>query len=396
MSYDKLNISGAGAEIFSWMHHSISSDETNMLRNMSRLPCLFKHVAVMADGHLGKGAMVGSVVATKDAVVPACVGVDIGCGMNAVLTPYTANQIKGDRKLRELRLEIEAKIPVGFNKYEYGNTPNEASRWKGFDSFDSLHEGVQDRKENAMRQLGTLGGGNHFIEVCLDTENRVWLMLHSGSRNIGKELAERHISTAKSLHRLSELPDPDLAYFVKGTDEYKNYWNDLQWAQGYAYTNRQVMMNRLMKIVADAFSSGKMFRPLMEVNCHHNYAVEETHYGENVIITRKGAVNAEEGQMGIVPGSMGAKSFIVRGLGKPESYNSCSHGAGRKMSRGQAKRKYTVNDLKRQTEGVECNKSREVLDEIPSAYKNIKKVMDNQSDLVEVVAELKQILCVKG
>lgn len=395
MSYEKLEIAGAGAPVYSWMKHSISSDETNMIRNMSKLPCVYKHIAIMSDGHLGKGAMVGSVMATSNAIAPSTVGVDIGCGMNAVLTPFTADILKGDKTLHDLRMDIEAKIPVGFNKHVHGSGDN-ANNWRGFETFEDLHEGVQDRKANAMLQLGTLGGGNHFIEICLDTENRVWLMLHSGSRNIGKELAERHIGTAKTLHRLDTLPDPDLAYFIKGTPEFKNYWKDLQWAQSYAFANREVMMNILIKIVAKRFNDDKMFRPLETVNCHHNYAEEEVHFGEEVIVTRKGAVNAEKGQMGIIPGSMGAKSFIVRGLGNPDSYNSCSHGAGRKMSRGQAKRAYTIEDFKRQTSGVECRKDRDLIDEIPSAYKDIRTVMDNQNDLVEIVAELRQVVCVKG
>jgi tRNA-splicing ligase RtcB len=237
---------------------------------------------------------------------------------------------------------------------------------------------------------------NHFIEICLDTENNVWLMLHSGSRNIGKELAERHIATAKSLHRLNELPSPDLAYFIKGTDEFQNYWNDLAWAQGYAMKNREVMMNRLLKVFNKMFNKAKAFRPEIAVNCHHNYVALEQHYGENVFITRKGAINAEEGRYGIIPGSMGAKSFIIKGLGTPESFNSCSHGAGRKMSRTKAKQKYTKEDLAKQTKGIECRKDAGVIDEIPSAYKDIEEVMRNQSDLVEVVAEIKQVICVKG
>ncbi len=316
------------------------------------------------------------------------------CGMNAVLTPFISSDLGGDRDLRELRTEIESQIPVGFNKYGNSGVPKLARDWKGFNTFTDLHSGVQDRKKNAMLQLGTLGGGNHFIEVCLDTDNRVWLMLHSGSRNIGKELAERHISTAKTLHRLSDLPDPDLAYFVKGTEEFKNYWKDLQWTQDYAMTNREVMMEKFIKIMSKRYNKDKIFRPLIEVNCHHNYASEETHFGDEVIVTRKGAVNAEVGRLGIIPGSMGTKSFIVRGLGNPESYNSCSHGAGRRMSRGQAKRTYTLEDFKEQTKGVECRK--DIIDEIPSAYKDIRTVMDNQNDLVEIIAELKQVVCVKG
>lgn len=237
---------------------------------------------------------------------------------------------------------------------------------------------------------------NHFIEICLDTEDNVWLMLHSGSRNIGKEIAERHIATAKTLHRLSELPDPNLAYFIQGTKEFRDYWNDLDWAQSYAMMNRQVMMNRLLKVFNRMFNKGKAFRPAIEVNCHHNYVAEELHFGERVFITRKGAINAEEGRYGIIPGSMGAKSFIIKGLGNPQSYNSCSHGAGRKMSRTQAKKRFSREDLERMTRGVECRKDAGVIDEIPGAYKDIDQVMRNQSDLVEIAAELKQVVCVKG
>ena len=221
-------------------------------------------------------------------------------------------------------------------------------------------------------------------------------MLHSGSRNIGKEIAERHIATAKTLHRLNELPDPNLAYFIQGTDEFKNYWRDLDWAQSYALMNREVMMKRLLKSFNRMFNKQKEFRPEIAVNCHHNYVAEEVHFGEKVFITRKGAINAEAGRYGIIPGSMGAKSFIIKGLGNEQSYNSCSHGAGRKMSRTAAKKRFTREDLERQTKGVECRKDSGVIDEIPGAYKDIDQVMRNQSDLVEIVAELKQVVCVKG
>lgn len=237
---------------------------------------------------------------------------------------------------------------------------------------------------------------NHFIEICLDTEDNVWLMLHSGSRNIGKEIAERHIATAKTLHRLNELPDPNLAYFIQGTDEFKNYWRDLEWAQSYAMMNRQVMMKRLLKSFNRMFNKQKEFRPEIEVNCHHNYVALEQHFGEEVFVTRKGAINAEQGRYGIIPGSMGAKSFIIKGLGNELSYNSCSHGAGRKMSRTAAKKRFTRDDLERMTKGVECRKDAGVIDEIPGAYKDIDQVMRNQADLVEIVAELKQVVCVKG
>ena len=392
MPYNKLKISGAKADVLAWVHHDLSLDEQNMLRNVSRLPCLYKHVALMPDAHLGIGSMVGSVIATKEAVIPATVGVDIGCGMMAVKTPFKSGILDG--KLKELRHEIKRPIPVGFNSHKESDT--DASRWSGWETFDELHSGVHDRKVKAMKQLGTLGGGNHFIEVCLDTEDSVWLMLHSGSRNIGKELAERHIATAKTLHRLNELPDPSLAYFIQGTEEFKNYWHDLDWAQGYALMNREVMMKRLLKSFNRMFNKQKAFRPEIAVNCHHNYVAIEEHFGENVFITRKGAINAELGRYGIIPGSMGAKSFIIKGLGAPESYNSCSHGAGRKMSRTAAKKRFTREDLERMTHGVECRKDKGVIDEIPGAYKNIEEVMRNQSDLVEVVAELKQVVCVKG
>jgi len=392
MPYNKLNISGAQADVLSWVSHGLTLDEENMLRNVSRLPCIYKHVALMPDAHLGKGSMVGSVIATKNAVIPATVGVDIGCGMMAVKTPFTSGIL--DRKMAEFRHEIERAIPVGFNAYK--ESVDEASRWNGWESFDDLHPKIQDRKRKSMVQLGTLGGGNHFIEVCLDTEDNVWLMLHSGSRNIGKELAERHIATAKTLHKLNELPSPDLAYFIQGTDEFKAYWHDLDWAQQYAMKNREIMMKRLLKSFNRMFNQQKDFRPEITVNCHHNYVSVEEHFGDKVYVTRKGAINAEDGRYGIIPGSMGAKSFIIKGLGNPQSFNSCSHGAGRKMSRTKAKSKYTIDDLKKQTAGVECRKDKGVVDEIPGAYKDIEEVMRAQNDLVEIVAELKQVICVKG
>ena len=392
MPYNKLNISGAQADVLSWVDHGLSREEQDMLRNVSRLPCIYKHVAIMPDAHLGIGSMVGSVIATKDAVIPATVGVDIGCGMMAVKTPFKSGILDG--KLKDLRHNIERTIPVGFSSHK--EAVDESNDWENWAEFGELHAGVQDRKSKAMKQLGTLGGGNHFVEVCLDTENKVWLMLHSGSRGIGNLLASRHIETAKQLHRLNELPDPNLAYFIKGTDEFKNYWRDLKWAQGYAMKNREVMMNRLLHQFNRMFNKGEEFIPEVLVNCHHNYVAEETHYGESVYVTRKGAINAEAGRYGIIPGSMGAKSFIIKGRGNAESFNSCSHGAGRKMSRTKAKKKFTKADLEQQTKGVECRKDKGVIDEIPGAYKDIDKVMANQTDLVEVVAQLKQVVCVKG
>ncbi|MBD1892586.1 MULTISPECIES: RtcB family protein [unclassified Coleofasciculus] len=316
------------------------------------------------------------------------------CGMMAIKTPFTAEQLEG--KLKQIRLDLEAAIPVGFN--ENKDVEKAVLNWQGWRDFKELHSGVKRLESKAMKQMGSLGGGNHFIEVCLDTENSVWLMLHSGSRNIGNMLAQNHIGTAKELAKLAgdRLPDPDLAYFVAGTPEFATYWHDLQWAQDYARFNRDVMMARFKRIVEKHLAGGKQTKPLLSVNCHHNYAEKEVHFGEDVYVTRKGAVRAREEDYGIIPGSMGAKSFIVKGKGNAESYCSCSHGAGRLMSRNKAKNVYTLDDLIQQTNGVECRKDEGVLDEIPGAYKPIEQVMANQADLVEVVATLKQVVCIKG
>ncbi len=393
MPYEKLEIS-TPAPVLSWANHSLGTEETKMAKNVASLPFVFKHVALMPDVHLGKGALVGSVVATKEALMPAAVGVDIGCGMMAVKTPFVADKLEG--KLKKIRLDIEAAIPVGFN--ENKEVEKAVINWQRWAEFKELHPGVQDLQSKAMRQMGSLGGGNHFIEVCVDTENQVWLMLHSGSRNIGNMLAQRHISTAKELAKMTNtsLPDPDLAYFVAGTPEFQAYWRDLQWAQNYARFNRDVMMARFKRVIEKHLAGGKPTKPLLEVNCHHNYAEKEVHFDEEVFVTRKGAVRAREDDYGIIPGSMGAKSFIVKGKGDRNSYCSCSHGAGRLMSRNKAKKHFSLDDLIEQTKGIECRKDEDVLDEIPGAYKSIEEVMNNQSDLVEVVATLKQVVCVKG
>lgn len=393
MPYEHLQFAQA-KPVLSWANHPLAHDETRMAKNVASLPFVFKHVALMPDVHLGKGALVGSVIATKEAIIPAAVGVDIGCGMAAVKTPFTAAQLEG--KLKKIRQDIESTIPVGFNDNK--NIEKTVTNWQGWQDFKDLHKGVQNLDSKAMKQMGSLGGGNHFIEVCLDTEDQVWLMLHSGSRHIGNRLAQNHIHTAKDLAKLAEtsLPDPDLSYFVAGTPEFTAYWHDLQWAQQYARFNRDVMMARLKRIIEKHLTGGKPMKPLLEVNCHHNYAEQETHFGESVYVTRKGAVRAQENDYGIIPGSMGAKSYIVKGKGHVDSYCSCSHGAGRLMSRTKAKKSYTLDDLIAQTDGVECRKDAGVLDEIPGAYKPIEQVMNNQSDLVEVVATLKQVVCVKG
>ncbi len=393
MPYEKLKLS-TSAPVLSWANHDLASEETKMAKNVASLPFVFKHVALMPDVHLGKGSLVGSVVATKEAIIPSAIGVDIGCGMCAIKTPFIADQLEG--KLKKIRLDIEAAIPVGFN--ENKDIEKSVTNWQSWKEFKELHPGVQNLQGKAMRQMGSLGGGNHFLEVCIDTENQVWLMLHSGSRNIGNMLAQCHISTAKDLAKMmnTSLPDPDLAYFVGGTPEFQAYWRDLQWAQNYARVNRDVMMARFKRIIEKHLAGGKPTKSLLEVNCHHNYAEKEIHFGEEVYVTRKGAVRAREEDYGIIPGSMGTKSFIVKGKGDHDSYCSCSHGAGRLMSRNKAKKHFSLDDLIEQTKGVECRKDGGVLDEIPGAYKPIDEVMNNQSDLVEVVATLKQVVCVKG
>lgn len=393
MPYNNLNLS-TSAPVLSWANHDLGPQEYQMAKNVASLPFVFKHVALMPDVHLGKGALVGSVIATKDAILPAAVGVDIGCGMCAIKTSFTAAQLDG--KLKKIRNDLEAAIPVGFD--ENKDVGKDVDNWQGWQHFRDLHEGVQHLEKKARRQMGTLGGGNHFIELCLDTNDQVWLMLHSGSRNIGNMLAQNHIKTARELAKLAgnKLPDPDLAHFVSGTAEFQAYWRDLQWAQNYARMNRDVMMSRFKRIVESHLAGGKPDKPLLSVNCHHNYAEKEVHFGEEVYVTRKGAVRARQEDYGIIPGSMGAKSFIVKGKGNHDSYCSCSHGAGRLMSRNKAKQTFSLDDLLQQTAGVECRKDPGVLDEIPGAYKPIDQVMQNQSDLVEVVATLKQVLCIKG
>jgi tRNA-splicing ligase RtcB len=372
----------------------IESQAFTQLVNAANLPCVYKHIAVMPDVHVGIGATVGSVIPTKDAIIPAAVGVDIGCGMLALKTQYRSELLEG--RLQRIRQNIEASVPVGPTSHRSPLKGGE--NWEGWKEAARCHRAVQDLMNRARAQLGTLGGGNHFIELCLDTEDTVWIMLHSGSRHIGKALAERHINEAKGLMRqqLISLPDPNLAYLTKGTKEFQAYWHDLKWAQEYAYQNRLLMLELIKQAFQEGLGRGEPIKAQLLVNCHHNYVALEHHFGEEVFITRKGAVRAEAGDYGIIPGSMGTRSFIVRGRGNAESFNSCSHGAGRRMSRTEAKRKFTSEDLCKQTAGVECRKDHGVVDEIPQAYKDIDTVMRQQSDLVEVVAEIKQVLCVKG
>lgn len=368
----------------------VESAALDQLKNTASLPWAFHHVAVCPDVHFGKGATVGSVIALKNAVSPAAVGVDIGCGMMAVKTNLTANDLP--ENLKDIRHQIERDIPVGFNQHNKIQMIDHKVL-KLFTNFENLNVGVKDLFKKACYQMGSLGGGNHFIEMCLDTEQQVWLMLHSGSRNIGKSLAEIHIAKAKKLVHNKYLPDRDLAVFLSGTIEMEEYRHDLYWAQQYAEYNRETMMSIYFKAMARFFPK---LKKTFQVACHHNYVSEETHFGEDVIVTRKGAISAQEGQWGIIPGSMGTKSYIVQGKGNPDSFNSASHGAGRRMSRGAARRTFNLADFAEQTKGVECNKDISVLDEIPDAYKKIEDVMANQSDLVEIKHELKQIMCIKG
>lgn len=369
----------------------IEAEAEAQLLNVARLPFIFKHVAVMPDVHWGMGATIGSVVATQGAVCPAAVGVDIGCGMIAA----KLNGVKGEhlQNLDQLRHSIERSIPVGFN--DNRRITDEVTRWGGWNHW---HEITQKHdKKKAESQLGSLGGGNHFIEICLDTEGSVWVVLHSGSRGIGNKLASGHIDGAKDIMKrmFIDLPDPDLAYFAMGTPEFRAYMSDLLWAQDYALENREEMMRRVLKDIQHHLGLITLGVE-QKINCHHNFAKMENHYGSNVLVTRKGAIRAQIGDYGVVPGSMGTRSYVVRGLGNSESFNSCSHGAGRRMSRNKARAAFTKEDLALQTAGVECRKDIGVVDEIPGAYKPIEDVMANQSDLVEVVAELKQVLCIKG
>ncbi|MEU9403717.1 RtcB family protein [Streptomyces sp. NPDC048242] len=397
MSY--VEIPGARVPVRMWADPATVDDGAmRQLQNVATLPWI-RGLAVMPDVHYGKGATVGSVIAMRDAVCPAAVGVDIGCGMSAVKTSLTANDLPGD--LSRLRSRIEQVIPVGRGLHDDAVDPARfhglpTAEWDGFWArFDSVAEPVRFRRERAALQMGTLGGGNHYIELLLDSEGSVWLTLHSGSRNIGKELAEYHIGVAQKLAHNQGLVDRDLAVFIADTPQMAAYRNDLFWAQEYAKYNRTLMMALLKDVVRKEFKKAKpLFEP--EISCHHNYVAEERYEGVDLLVTRKGAIRAGAGEYGIIPGSMGTSSYIVKGLGNTAAFNSASHGAGRRMSRSAAKRHFTTRDLEDQTKGVECRKDSGVVDEIPGAYKNIDQVMEQQRDLVEVVAKLKQFVCVKG
>ena len=404
-----IEIESSGVPIKAWVEGVPVEDEARaQLQNIARLPCVGPHVAVMPDVHLGKGATVGSVVPTRGAIIPAAVGVDIGCGMIAARTNLMASDLPDS--LAQVRSEIEASVPHGRthnggfgDKGAWNNSPPSYVENLWNHDLKSEYVSLTSRHPHALayntfNHLGTLGTGNHFIEVCLDTEQRVWVMLHSGSRGVGNRIGSYFIELAKEDMRKAhgKLPeDQDLAYLTEGTQHFSDYVDGVLWAQRYAELNRLIMMDRTINSLARSLRH-PVYMMQDAVNCHHNYVQVERHFGEDLWVTRKGAVNAEVGRLGIIPGSMGAKSFIVRGKGNADSFNSCSHGAGRKMSRNAAKRTFTLEDHARATAGVECRKDLDVLDETPACYKDIDSVMDAQRDLVEVVATLRQVVCVKG
>ncbi|MEU5823775.1 RtcB family protein [Streptomyces sp. NPDC047803] len=397
MSY--VEVPGAKVPIRMWTDPaSVEDVAMQQLRNVATLPWI-KGLAVMPDVHFGKGATVGSVIAMHGAVCPAAVGVDIGCGMSAVKTSLTANDLPGD--LSRLRSKIEQAIPVGRGMHDDPVDPSglyglAAGGWDDFwERFDGVAEAVKFRQERATKQMGTLGGGNHHIEVSLDESGAVWLTLHSGSRAIGKELADFHIGRAQQLAHNQGLVDRDLAVFLADTEPMRDYRNDLFWAQEYAKYNRAAMMALLKNVIRKEFKKANVTFG-QEVSCHHNYVAEERYEGMDLLVTRKGAIRAGAGELGIIPGSMGTATYIVKGLGNEKAFNSASHGAGRRMSRNAAKRRFSARDLAAQTQGVECRKDSGVVDEIPAAYKPIEQVMEQQRDLVEVVAKVKQVICVKG
>jgi tRNA-splicing ligase RtcB len=402
-NYDEEAIPG-GVPVKMWTR-GVPVDEgaRRQLANAARLPVVFRHIAAMPDVHMGIGATVGSVIPTLKAIIPAAVGVDIGCGMMACKTTLTAQDLPDN--LEGLRRAIERAVPHGRapgarDPGAWGKVPGAVdTAWAQLEpEFTALcRDYPKLEKTNHRSHLGTLGTGNHFIEVCLDEAGFVWFMLHSGSRGVGNAIGTMFIELAKkdAMRHQANLPDENLAYFEEGSRYFGDYVRAVGWAQRFAQLNREVMMRRVIEAAKTAL--GRSFQSHIEaVNCHHNYVQKEHHFGQDVFVTRKGAVSARLGQLGIIPGSMGARSYIVRGKGHPESFESCSHGAGRVMSRTEAKRRFTLEDHRAATEGVECRKDQGVIDEIPMAYKDIDTVMQAQRDLVEVVHTLKQVVCVKG
>jgi len=370
------------------------------LANVAQLPIVFGHIAAMPDVHVGKGATVGSVIPTRRAIIPAAVGVDIGCGMNAVRLSLKSVDLPDSLAL--VRSAIERAVPVGFDEHGETGARRDACTplARRLERITRKHPKIakmqRDHDKKWVRQMGSLGGGNHFIEICLDEAEHVWIMLHSGSRGVGNCIGQYFIAAAREQAQKHDvrLPDRDLAWFDEGSKLFDDYVEAVGWAQDYAFANRREMMDLILGVLRRELPE---FESTNEaINCHHNYVQQEEHFGERVYVTRKGAISARDGQLGIIPGSMGTRSYIVRGKGNPESFCSCAHGAGRRMSRSEAKRRFSRADLEAQTQGVECRKDKGVLDEIPGAYKDIDRVMADQTDLVEVVHTLKQIVCVKG
>jgi tRNA-splicing ligase RtcB len=389
----RKTLRGACVAVKVWTD-DLEEEAEKQLLQLASLPFVFKHIAVMPDVHVGRGSTIGTVYVSQDVIIPAAVGVDIGCGMAAVQTPFPVSRLDG--KLELLRHAIERSIPVGFCQHKEPLPQTED--WEGWSEFDRVTPYARDLFQKARLQHGTLGSGNHFIEVCFDEHEQVWILLHSGSRHIGKTLADVHIDIAQELMKAHDirLPHRDFSYLRAGTRECDQYFHDVFWAQAYARKNRDIMLELILNDVANVVNARVHFQPVGVVNCHHNYVAREFHYGAEVWVTRKGAIRAQAGDEGIIPGSMGTRSYIVRGLGNPESFNSASHGAGRRMSRTKAKSLFTTRDMEEQTKGVECRKDAGVLDEIPGAYKDIDTVLQNERDLVEPVAVLKQLVCVKG
>ncbi|WP_298063732.1 RtcB family protein [uncultured Acinetobacter sp.] len=388
---------GVPVKIFT---NDIDRESIEQLKKMAQLQFVYSHIAVMPDVHVGKGATVGSVIPTKHAIIPAAVGVDIGCGMNAIRLNLKASQLPDN--LAPLRHAIERKVPVGFELHKQikAKASSIIPLEKRLQPIIKKHSGLVRmlRKFDAtwQKQLGTLGGGNHFIELCLDENQDVWVMLHSGSRGLGNVIGTYFIELAKkeAQHRFGHVPDKDLSYFAEGSNSFDDYVEAVEWAQEYAFENRREMMRLILEAIRPLLPPFQMTKEA--INCHHNYVSRENHFGEDLLITRKGAIRAGLDELGIIPGSMGARSYIVRGKANPESFCSCSHGAGRKMSRSKAKLLFGQEDLIQQTQGIECRKDSGVIDEIPSAYKDIDQVMANQSDLIEILHTLKQVLCIKG
>lgn len=384
----------------------VEAQAENQLLNISKMPFIHSHIAVMPDVHLGKGATVGSVIPTLKAIIPASVGVDIGCGMCAVKTNLRAEDLPDG--LLQVRTAIEQAVPHGrtndggqHDSGAWSNIPGHvANNWKNLETeFQEIaYKHPKIERANHVKHLGTLGTGNHFVEVCLDEHGAVWIMLHSGSRGVGNRIGSYFIQLAKEDMRKwhINLPDMDLAYMPEGTQYFRDYIQAVSWAQEYARISRDIMLENTVAAIEKSLRRKILTSGVEAINCHHNYVAKEKHNGQNVWVTRKGAIRARNGDLGIIPGSMGARSFIVRGLGNRDSFQSCSHGSGRLMSRTEAKNTITLKQHKAALEGVECRKDETTLDESPSAYKDIDAVMNAQKDLVEVVATLKQVLCVKG